>query len=285
MMMTTCWNCGARLSGPTCQMCGAVQAPQAGQPSGPAGQPVVSQASMSVRPPSGAHPYAPEGRPGYGPDGQSGLGAYAQRDPYQQSGMPGSDFYQRPPISGYAMPGERRYVPGGQPQDIPPPPLWEPQAFAPASAPVIETPSGWSEALSVPLALLGGLATGVVGAAIWAFILDSTHHYFTYLAFLLGIVVGFGVALGARGHHDIELSLFAGALSLFVYFLALYFRLSLAESHILGESANLFALSLDDFVNGLGDYLVANLINFLNFVLVPMAAMGTAYKYINRGRR
>ena len=283
-----CWNCGARLSGPKCQMCGAVQAPQPAPPAvpgGPTGQSLARRASMPARPPSGANPYVPEGRPGYGPDGQPGLGAYAQRDPYQQPGMPGSGAYQRPPISGYAMPGERRYVPGGQPQDVPPPPLWEPEAFAPASAPVTETPSGWSEALSVPLALLGGLATGVVGAAIWGYLVDLTHINFAYLAFVLGIIVGLGVALGARGHHDIGLSLFAGALSLLVFFLAMYFRLSLEYSHVIGGGANFFALSFDDYSNVLGDYLTLNPINFLNFALVPMAAMGTAYKYINRGRR
>ena len=187
--------------------------------------------------------------------------------------------------SPYQTSGARPYVPGGQPQDIPPVQMMGPQQFGPAMRPVMETQPQGSEALAVPLAVLGGLAGGVIGAVIWAFILDLTHINFSYLAFGLGILVGLGVALGARGHHDIGLSLFAGALSLFSFFLALYFRLSLAESHVLSESANLFALSLNDFSNVLGDYLTANPINFLNFVLVPMAAMGTAYKYINRGRR
>ncbi|HEX6777896.1 MAG TPA: hypothetical protein VF099_06815, partial [Ktedonobacterales bacterium] len=89
----------------------------------------------------------------------------------------------------------------------------------------------------------------------------------------------------ARGHHDIGLSLFAGGLSLLVFFLAMYFRLSLEYSHVVGEHGNFFALSFDDYMNVLGDYITAVPINFLNFVLVPIAAMGTAYKYINRGRR
>lgn len=159
-----------------------------------------------------------------------------------------------------------------------------PQQFGPTMRPVMQAQPKGPEALAVPLALLGGLIGGVIGAAIWAFIVNLTHINLAYLAFVLGILVGLGVALGARGHHDIGLSLFAGALGLFVFFLAMYFRLSLAYSQA-GGSANLFALSLDDYVNGLGDYLTAVPINFLNFALVPLAAMGTAYRYITRGRR
>ena len=136
----------------------------------------------------------------------------------------------------------------------------------------------------MPLAAVGGLVGGIVSAALWALILDATRINFSYLAFLLGIAVGFGVALGARGHHDIGLSLFAGALGVLSFCLALYFRLSLAESHVLGDGTNFFALSLDDFLNQLGDYLTLNPINFLNFLLVPAAAMGMAYKFISRGR-
>ncbi len=134
------------------------------------------------------------------------------------------------------------------------------------------------------LATLGGGLAGIISAAIWAVVLNATGINFSYVAFLLGIVVGLGVALGARGYHDIGLSLFAGALGILSFCLALYFRLSLAESHALGQGTNLFALSLNDFLNNVGDYLANNPINYLNFVLVPIAAMGVAYRYINRGR-
>ena len=301
-MTTLCWNCGARLNGQKCQMCGAMQTSEAAPPpppsySGPAGQPVVRQASMSVRPPSNAPSYESNEQPGYyRPGGHPDMGRYSQNGPYQQPGMPEGGYYQQPGYGSqpYQAPGERRYVPGGQPQDVPPAPVMGPQQYGPAMSsqqygsamgPVMQAQPQGSEALAVPLALVGGLVGGVVGAALWAFILDLTHINFTYLAFVLGIIVGLGVALGARGHNDIGLSLFAGVLGLFSFFLALYFRLSLAESHVLGENANLFALSLNDFSNMLGDYLTANPINFLNFALVPLAAMGTAYRYITRGRR
>jgi hypothetical protein len=146
-----------------------------------------------------------------------------------------------------------------------------------------EQPQG-PEALAVPLAVVGGLVGGVIGAAIWAYILYLIGFSY-YFSFLLGFAVGLGVALGARGHHDIGLSLFAGALGVCSFGLTLYFRLSLAESRVLGEGANFFALSLDDFLNRLGDYLTHYPFNLLNFWTVPIVAMGTAYRYIHRGGR
>jgi hypothetical protein len=104
------------------------------------------------------------------------------------------------------------------------------------------------------------------------------------IAFALGIIVGLGVALGARGHHDIGLSLFAGALGILTCCLALYFRLSLLEGHLRHETANFLALSLEGFSNLVGGYLVSSPLNFINFVMIPLAAIGTAYRYINRGR-
>ena len=215
------------------------------------------------------------------------MGGYPQHEPYQQPGMPGSGYYQQAGYGNqhYQTPGARPYVPGGQPQNLPPPQMMGPPPFAPVNPPAMQSPSRWAESLSGPLALLGGVIFGVVGAAIWGFLVDTTQHNFSYLAFVLGILVGLGVALGARGYHDIGLSLFAGGLSLLVFFLAMYFRLSLSYSHVVGENANFFALSFDDYINAVGDYMTAVPINFLNLVLVPLAAMGTAYRYISRGRR
>ena len=301
-MTTLCWNCGARLNGQKCQMCGAMQTPEAGPPppppySGPAGQPVVRQASMSVRPPSSAPFYESNGQPGYDrPGGQPDRGSYSPYGPSQQAGMPGGGYYQQPGYGNqpYQMPGERRYVPGGQPQDVPPVQMMGPQQYGPAMGlqpygpamgPAMQAQSSRAEALSVPLGVVGGLVGSVIGAIIWAFVLDLTHINFWYLGFALGFFVGFGVALGAGGHNDIGLSLFAGALGLFSFFLALYFRLSLEESHLLSENANLFALSFNDFPDVLGEYLKLNPFNYINFVLVPLVAAGAAYRYINRGRR
>jgi hypothetical protein len=215
------------------------------------------------------------------------MGWYGQRESYEESYAPDAPN-QPPDARSYGMRGVSLsrgappYIPGGPPQSTYPA-MIGPQPMEPVSAaPVAQ--SSVPEALSVPLATLGGLIGGIVSAAIWAIILETTRINFSYVAFLLGIVVGLGVALGARGHHDIGLSLFAGALGIFAYCLALYFRLGLGESHASGGGLNFFALSLNDFSNIVGDYLVLNPINFLNFVLVPLAAMGTAYRYINRGR-
>jgi hypothetical protein len=339
MLRTTCWNCGARLTRPVCQMCGSAQPPDTMEQD-PAERPVVRQAQQPMRPTSpGAGVSGSGGLPGYGRGGQisnrsgsrSFQGGYGPRGPYEggyaQPGPYEDSYGQRGAYEGSYAPdvpdqqvdrwgyeprrpsqsaGAPPYVPGGprQPPSAPPyvprghpqrawsedqpPQVWAdqalwPQPAAPALAHQSAQPRG-PEALAVPLATLGGVIGGVISAAIWAVILDMTRYNFWYIAFLLGVIVGFGVALGARGYHDIGLSLYAGALGVLTYCLALYFRLSLLESHVLGSGLNFFALSLDDFLNRLGDYLLLNPINFVNFVTVPMAAMGMAYKYINRGR-
>lgn len=266
MLRTNCWNCGARLNGSQCQMCGAAQQSAADQP-------VERQAPGAFRPASqGAGAYIPGRQPQYVPGDLPEIDWYGQSAPYEGQYAPDAPG-QQPGISSYGMSelslssGAPPYVPGAQP--VAPPPVAQSRTW---------------EALSVPLATLGGLTGGIIAAAFWALFLHTLGISFPYASFLLGVAVGFGVALGARGHHDIGLSLFAGVLGLLSFCLTLYFRLSLAESHLLGEGINFFALSLNDFSNTLGDYLVHNPFNFLNFGLVPMTAMGMAYRRINRGR-
>jgi hypothetical protein len=217
------------------------------------------------------------------PGGQPGEW-YRHIEPEEEY-APGTPDHQADIAKSYGMrgfalsPGAPAYVPGGKPPSFYP----EMQSHQPVE-PAPTNASRLSEALSVPLATLGGVIAGIVSAAIWAILVDTTKINFAYVAFVLGIIVGLGVALGARGHHDIGLSLFAGALGILSFCLAIYFRLSLEESHLLNEGTNFFALSLNDFSNVVGDYLEQVPINFANFVLVPLAAMGTAYKFINRGR-
>lgn len=223
--------------------------------------------------PGGQPEYWQGDRPEMGSYRQSGMyadGGYAPDEPTWQSDTPGHRT-SRPSLS----PGVPPYVAGGPPRQAVPVQVPGPQPITPP----MQAQPRVQEALAVPLAVLGGLVGGVIGAAIWAYILDATRINFSYLAFVLGIIVGLGVAIGARGQHDIGLSLFAGALGVCCFGLALYFRLSLRESH------SLSGLSPNDFSNLLGDYLTLNPINFLNFGLVPLAAMGTAYRYIHRGGR
>src|SRR5690348_16165320 len=186
MLRTTCWNCGARLSGPRCQMCGAAQ-------NGPGDQPGEQQAARATYPSSpdmGA--YVPNRQPRYIPGGQPGMGWYGQREsyeePYEESYAPNAPD-QPPDVRSYGMRGlslsrgVSPYIPGGPPQPSYPAML-DPQPMEPA--PVAR--SSVSEALSVPLATLGGLIAGIVSAAIWAVMLDTTRINFAYVAFLLGIV-------------------------------------------------------------------------------------------------
>lgn len=290
MLRTHCWNCGARVSGRRCQMCGAAQSNDAAeQMPPPAAGPARPVAwGNGAYGPNRARQYVPGGPPGerkYVPGGQPGEW-YRHMEPEEEGYAPGTPDEPMGIARGYGMrglalsPGAPGYVPGGRPPNLYPE-MEHPLAAEPAPPPA---PASLSEALSVPLATLGGVVAGIICAALWAVLLIGTQRFFVYLAFLLGIGVGLGVALGARGHHDIGLSLFAGALGIFSYCLALYFALSLDASHLLQGGFNFFALSLNDFSNILGDFLERNPINFVNFVLVPLAAMGTAYKYINRGR-
>ncbi len=162
----------------------------------------------------------------------------------------------------------------------------------PELPPIVQEQPGGYGALAWVLGTLGGLVGGAIGAALWAVILNLTRVNISYLAIGLGFLVGVGVALGARGRFDIGLSLFSGVLGLVSFFLALYFRLSLAlssqESSTMPFTLSLkgfFTLSLNDFLTVLGSYLERNPINFLYFVLIPLVAMGTAYRYINGRKR
>jgi hypothetical protein len=275
MLRTNCWNCGARVNGLHCQMCGAMQGRQADEQAAP----------QPPRPPRPAAPggYGPNSAQKYVPGGQPGEW-YRHIEPEEEyaPGPPDQDIdiAKSYGMRGFALsPGAPGYVPGGKPPSLYPEML-APEPLDPAPS----VGSRVAEALSVPLATLRGGIAGIICAALWAALLIGTQRFFTYLAFLLGIGVGLGVALGARGHHDIGLSLFAGLLGVLSYCLGLYFAISLDTSQLHHAGINFFALSLNDFSNVVGDFLELNPINFINFVLVPLAAMGTAYKFINRGR-
>ncbi len=253
MAIATCWNCGAHVAGPTCQRCGVAQQAGGGQgrPAyGPGGQPVVSQASVSVRSPQPAAGQPPW--PGQPPmPGQGGWQGY-QQPGYQQG-------YQQP------MPGQMYQ--GMQPAG---------PTFTPAQGAATGT-----LALMLGLPLVSGGIAAVIGAIIWAFILQATKTNFTFLALGLGLLVGFGVLLGAFGRRHALLALLAAVLGLLSFVLALYFRLSLAVADALGGGTDLFALPFGDFFDVVKLYLQDNPINYIYFVLVPLIAAGTTF----RGRR
>jgi len=132
--------------------------------------------------------------------------------------------------------------------------------------------------LPLALALVGGLVGMVVGALAWAFFLQFTKTNFFFLGALPGLIVGFGVLIGSGGQRrNLLLALLAGALGLFAFFLALYFRLSLIFADVLGEGTNLFALPLGDYFDALKLYLQDNPINYINFALAPLFAALTAF--------
>ncbi|HEU5367723.1 MAG TPA: hypothetical protein VFU69_04645 [Ktedonobacterales bacterium] len=259
MAMATCWNCGARVAGTTCQMCGAAQ--QAGgtqdpPASVPGGQPVVSQASMSVRSPqstSSQYPYPPAGQAG---------GWQGQPSAPGQGGWPGY-----PPQPSYQ-----------------PPSAYQQQQAAMGMPPA--APAGQAAVLALPLvlALVGGLVGMVVGALAWAFFLQLTKTNFFLLGVLPGLAVGFGVLIGSGGQRrNLLLALLAGVLGLFAFFLALYFRLGLIYANVFGEGSNVFALPVGDYFDALKLYLQDNPINYINFALVPLFAALSAFN--GGGRR
>jgi hypothetical protein len=270
MAIARCWNCGAGVAGPTCQMCGAAQQANAA-PTPPAyapgGQPAVSQASMSVRSPQSmaGNQYVPGGQYQYPPAGQPG------------------GWQAQPPMPGYAQQGYQQGYP--QPGYQPPMPG---QAY-PGAQPVgpnMTANAGPSAGLVVGallLPLVGGGIAAIIGALIWAFFLESTKTNYTFLGLGLGLLVGIGVVLGAGGRRNGLLAIIAGVLGLLSFFLALYFRLSLATADFFGEGTNLFALPFGNFFDVLNQYLQDNPINYLYFVLVPLIAAGTALR--GRGRR
>ena len=84
--------------------------------------------------------------------------------------------------------------------------------------------------------------------------------------------------LGSRGQRNILLAGLAAVLGLFSFFLALYFRLSLAYAGVLGLGMNVGALPFGDFFDTLKLYLQDNPINYIYFVVVPLIAGATAFR-------
>ncbi|GEM_PF-2028120 len=296
MAIATCWNCGAGLNGPKCQWCGAVQTPEAAQGSS------SSRASAPQAPASSYGPGASAGQltgwqnqrtmasqPGdwqVSPTIPGQMGGWQAQQP-----TPGQmgDWQVQPTMAsqpgGWQVPQAAPGQPSGwQSQPLqgyqPPPGYQQPMpgqvypGMQPASA---ARPNARSDSTSLLLGLVGGLIGGIIGALIWAFFLQLTRINFSYLAIGLGFLVGFGVQMSARKPRSMGLALLGGFLGLFAFFLALYFRLSLAYADVLGEGSNPFALPFGSFFDALGVYLQNNPINYIYFVLVPLIAAGTAY--------
>jgi hypothetical protein len=266
-------------------MCGAAQQPGGtqGAPSyAPGGQPVVSQAAMSVRAPqqmAGTSSTAGSQYP-YSPAGQASGWQTQQAAPGQASGwqaqpsMPGQAGWQGSQQPGYPQQGYQQ--PSAEQQR---------QAYLgmQPAAPAVSRKAGL-DPMALLLGLAGGVVGGIIGAIIWAFILQLTKTNISFIAVGLGFLVGLGVLLGARGQRHLVLAVLAGVLGLLSFFLALYFRLSLALADVLGQGTSLFALPFGDFSDILKLYLQDNPINYLYFVLVPLIAAGTAFGGLNRSR-
>jgi hypothetical protein len=139
--------------------------------------------------------------------------------------------------------------------------------------------------MALLLGLVGGVVAAVIGALAWAFFLQLTKTNFYLSGVLLGILVGVGIALGARGQNRFVLAIMGAVLGLLCFFLAVYFRLSLATADVLGEGTNLFALPFKDFFDVLKLYLQDNPINYANFVAVPVIAALAAFNNTLTRRR
>ncbi|HLV97336.1 MAG TPA: hypothetical protein VKT82_01555 [Ktedonobacterales bacterium] len=281
MAMATCWKCGAQVIGPTCQRCGAAQQPGAGAAQG---QPVVGQASMSARSPQppgggyaagGQYPSPQANQPGGWQGQQPAPGQGAWQTPPPAPGQGNWQGYPQQPAPGYPQPGYQG------------PSAYQQQQVAMGGTPAM--PGAKQQAPLNPLALLLGLVGGgvaaVIGALAWAFFLELTKTNFYLSGVLLGILVGAGVALGARGQNRFVLAIMGAVLGLLCFFLALYFRLSLATADVLGTGTNLFALPFSDFFDVLKLYLQDNPLNYANFVAVPLLAALTAFNNTLTRRR
>lgn len=266
MAMATCWNCGARVAGPTCQMCGAAQ--QAGGAEGPpayvpGGQPVVSQASMSVRSPqpTAGSDYASGSQYQYPSAGQAG--GWQGQPP-----MPGQGGWQGNPQQGY------RQQPGYPPPGSQPPSAYQQQQAYRGAQPA--GPAVRQRAVLDPMGLVLGLVCGtvggIIGAIIWAAVLNLTNYNLSLIAVVLGWLVGFAVLLGARGQRHFVLAIVAGAVGLASFFFALYLRVSYWEG--LGFTG----LPIGNFTSAMSDYLHTNPFNYVYFVLVPLIAAGTTLR-------
>lgn len=242
-----------------------------------------------------------QGPPMYVPGGQPGVRDYEAQDAinarYAQRRQPPAGSY---PMGGQEQPygasGPPYGAPGQQPYGAPYGPDGAAGGWQPPVA-LIGQPAGAQPEMGAPasaaagfgmrvgLAALFGFIAAVLGALVWAFLLNLTKTNFYILGVLLGFVVAIGVLLGARNQRHIVFVALAGVLGLLCFVMALYFRLSLAVAPLIGASSiNVFALPFGDFSPILKDYLSDNPINYLNFVAVPLVAIIATYRGFNQQR-
>lgn len=69
------------------------------------------------------------------------------------------------------------------------------------------------EAMSVARGLVGGIVGGALGAAVWSAITYFTHYELGIVAWLVGVAVGFGVAMGTGGKGRPALGVLAALLA------------------------------------------------------------------------
>lgn len=85
---------------------------------------------------------------------------------------------------------------------------------------------------SFPMAIVGGIAAALIGAAVWAGIAIAADLEIGILAWGLGVLTGYGVVLLGRGRGS-SYALIAAACALFSVFMGKYF----AVAHVLPKMA------------------------------------------------
>ena len=87
---------------------------------------------------------------------------------------------------------------------------------------------------NIPMALLFGLITSLIGASLWAVITVITKYQIGYMAIAIGFIVGYAVKFGGRG-NQITFGVIGAVFSLLGCILGNYFSLigfASAELHI-----------------------------------------------------
>lgn len=132
-------------------------------------------------------------------------------------------------------------------------------------------------------ALLTGLAAAAIGGAIWWAVTALTSRQFTYLALVVGLLVGKGVLVGARRGGVVQ-GVAAAVLCLAALAVAEYFiqrSLAFHQAHERGVSIDLplwqgFGFAREVVVEGVKDHALTGLFWALAAVVAFISAVGSS---------
>jgi len=129
-----------------------------------------------------------------------------------------------------------------------------------ASGAAVAAASAASSFIAAPILwLIGGMIGGLIGAGVWGGITFLTNTEFGLIAWGIGVLVGVGVAIGAKGNGNA----LSGCLAVIIAFLAVgagkYFAMSLLVDKVLGDGSLAAEWTDEDLTEFIADDMIFTL--------------------------